>query len=89
MVSVLTDLGPSWTFYWFAKAANGRGGDVALYKLKLPDEDKSAGLARHILENLFNKSSSDTLPVTFSDRLSFRAVQAAMIGSKGQGRRQQ
>ena len=84
VVSVLTDLGRSWTFYWFAKVAND-GPAVALYKLKLPDEDKSAGLARYILENLFDQSSPDTLPATFLDRLPFRAVQAAMIVRNGRG----
>lgn len=43
-VSVLTDLGRSWTFYGFAKVVND-GPAVALYKLKLPDEDESIGWA--------------------------------------------
>ena len=53
VVSVLTDLGSSWTFYWFAEVGNDRRvGNVALYKLQLPDDEESAGLARYILESL-------------------------------------
>ena len=72
VVSVLTDLNRSWTFYWYAENKGGSG--VALYKLKLEDEEEPARLAKYILESLNNESRRETLPTTFVDRLSFQAV---------------
>ncbi len=81
VVSALTDLRDSWTFYWFAKDESD-GGQVALYKLKLPIQDGSAGsgaaLANYILVSLNDKSRRDTLPTTFADRLSFRDFAGSM-----------
>jgi hypothetical protein len=49
VVSVLTDLNRSWTFYWYAKKNKG-GSGVALYKLKLENEGEPARLAKYILK---------------------------------------
>ena len=77
VVSVLTDLNRSWTFYWYAENKDGSG--VALYKLKLQDEEAPAGLAKYILESLNDESRRETLPTTFVDRLSFQAVADKII----------
>jgi hypothetical protein len=85
VVSVLTDMQVSWTSYWFAKKVDDPEGSVVLHKLALPKEEKLAGLAKYILLNLFDRSNSDTLPRTFTDRLSFLDVQTTMLDSKGKG----
>jgi len=72
VVSLLTDLNNSWTFYWYAENTDGLG--VALYKLQLQDQEGVAGLARYILESLKDDSCRETLPTTFVDRLSFEVV---------------
>jgi hypothetical protein len=77
VVSVLTDLNRSWTFYWYAENKGGSG--VALYKLKLEDEGEPARLAKYILESLNDESCRATLPTTFVDRLSFQAVADKLI----------
>lgn len=77
VVTVLTDLNDSWTFYWFARDSD-RGGAVALWKLKLTAEDRSADLAKHMLENLFDTSDEISLPSTLVDRLPFDSVIEAM-----------
>ena len=71
VVSALTDLNRSWTFYWFAHKEEGTG--VALHKLELHGEG-AAGLSKYILESLKDESRRETLPTTFVDRLSFEAV---------------
>ena len=70
IVSALTDLGSSWTFYWFADCKDALGG-VALYKHVL--QGTSAGAAaKYVLENtITGGEASTTLPTTFSSRLSF------------------
>jgi hypothetical protein len=51
VVSALTDLNDNWTFFWFADNQNG---SVALHRLelKVKDDNRAVGLAKHILENL-------------------------------------
>ena len=71
VVSVLTDLNCYWIFYWFAENKDDSG--VALYKLKLPGAE-AARLAQYLMESLNNESRRETLPTTFVDRLSFKAV---------------
>lgn len=71
VVSVLTDLNRSWTFYWFAHKEQGAG--VSLHKLKLNGAG-APGLSKYILESLHDTSRRETLPSTFADRLSFEAV---------------
>lgn len=76
IVSVLTDLCSSWTFYWFAYCKDASGG-VALYRHVLQDT-AAAAAAKYVLENtitgessLTNPTGPTTLPTTFSSRLSF------------------
>jgi len=73
VVSVLTDLNNSWTFYWYAQADDG---EMALFKLKLSGE-KAETEAKYILDNLYdndNNLQEKSLPLTFSRRLSFEKV---------------
>jgi hypothetical protein len=84
VVSVLTDLNRSWTFYWYAENKGGSG--VALYKLKLKDEGEPARLAKYILESLNDESRRETLPTTFVGRLSFQAVVDKLIEEHGSKR---
>lgn len=82
VVTVLTDLNDSWTFYWFARDPDCNGA-VSLQKLKLTADDLSADLAKadlakYILENLFVRANKATLPSTLVDRLPFDAVVQAM-----------
>ena len=80
VVSVLTDLNTSWTFFWFAIEEDHS--DVALYKLHL-DGGEAAAEAKYILDSLFDdESSGDTLPTTFSNRLSFQAVLDRVVQNK-------
>ena len=79
VVSALTDLGSSWTFYWFADCKDAPGG-VALYRHVLQGT-AAAEAAKYVLENTITCESSaltnrtatatTTLPTTFSSRLSF------------------
>ncbi len=71
VVAVLTDLNNSWTFFWFARLQEGPG--VALYKLKISGK-KATGVAKYMLDSLYNGTSSENLPTSFVDRLSFEAV---------------
>ena len=83
VVSVLTDLINSWTFFWFAKEEDC----AALYRLCLEDEE-AAGLAKYMLESLADASRRDTLPITFVDRLSLEAViQSTVKDSNKRSRR--
>jgi hypothetical protein len=71
VVSVLTDLNNSWTFFWFASTEDNLG--VALYKMLL-DSNNAACEAKYIMDSFFNETSGDTLPTTFVNRLSLQAV---------------
>ena len=71
VVSVLTYLDCYWILYWFAENEDGSG--VALYKLILPVLG-AAHLAKYLMESLNKESRRGTLPTTFVDRLSFKAV---------------
>lgn len=71
LVSVLTDLNQSWTFFWFAR---GEGDSkVALYKLCLNGGEATAD-AKYLLDSLYDNSVGDTLPTTFANRQPFQAV---------------
>jgi len=71
IVSVLTDLNNSWTFYWFATAEDSSG--VALHKLCLKDKTATTE-AKYILDSLYKESSGEALPTTLLNRLSWEAV---------------
>ena len=89
VVSVLTDLNNSWTFYWFARSDDG---EMALFKLYLTGE-AAATEAIYILDSLYDDgddSRRKTLPITFSNRLSFEAVfQWVMKNKSKRGRGEQ
>ena len=73
VVSVLTDLINSWTFFWYAKADDGK---MTLFKLKLSGE-KAATEAKYILDSVYDDDDvlqEKNLPITFSRRLSFQEV---------------
>ena len=78
IVSALTDLGSSWTFYWFAECDDAPGG-VALFK-HVVQGTAAAVTAKYILENSIASQSSPTnpttitLPTTLSNRLSFEGL---------------
>ena len=76
IVSILTDLTSSWTFYWFADCDDAPGG-VALYK-HVQEGGAAAAASKYILENFQAVEStsitSTTLPSTLPDRLSFHAI---------------
>jgi len=91
VVTVLTDLKLSWTFYWFGRA--GSNANVSLYTLLLCGE-RAAMESKFILESLHNETESSLLPITLSDRLPFDAVlsqffhnerKRARIGQGGPG----
>lgn len=79
VVTVLTDLNTSWTFYWFGRTKESTY--AALYKLVLEGEE-AVGLAKFMLDNLYNNSCQDKLPTTFLDRLSFEAVLDIVVKKK-------
>jgi hypothetical protein len=70
VVAVLTDLVSLWTFFWFALTDSD---SVGIYCLIL-EGDKAAREAKYILESLDNNSRADTLPTTFTKRLSWDAM---------------
>jgi hypothetical protein len=70
VVAVLTDLASLWTFFWFALTDSD---SVGIYCLFL-EGDKAAREAKYILESLDNNSCADTLPTTFTKRLSWDAM---------------
>ena len=74
IVSVLTDLGSSWTFYWFADCKDAPSG-MALYKHMLQGKEAPAA-AKFVLENtiIVEPSMATALPTTFSSRISFEDV---------------
>ena len=77
VVSVMTDLNDSWTFFWFAK--EGDCADVALYTLRLENEG-AAGLAKYMLDSLYDTTSRrETLPIAFVDRVSFEAIMDSIV----------
>lgn len=84
VVTVLTDVQSSWTFFWFAQANNS--GDTALYRIRLEDANAAAE-AKYILRSLFVQVSGSTLPATFANRISFHTVLDSM--NKKNGARQE
>jgi hypothetical protein len=80
VVSTLSDLNDGWTFFWYAK---NEVGSVALHRLQLTsNEGNAAGLAKYILESLYDESRRDTLPTTFLDRLSFDDVMQHLVSDR-------
>ena len=73
VVSVLTDLGQNWIFFWFAPSEDDEV--MCLYKLTL-DGDEAPSEAKYILDSLFNNvvGESQTLPSAFAKRQCFLAV---------------
>jgi len=71
VVSVLTDLDQSWTFFWFATREDDPV--MALNKHVLKGEG-AASEAKYLLESIYDSTVGDTLPSTFSKRQPLRAV---------------
>jgi hypothetical protein len=81
VVSVLTDLVDSWTFLWFA--LNELQSKVNLLKLRLSGES-AASEAKYLLDSLFHcdKLPCETLPESFSNRVSFDAIVSSFNKAK-------